>query len=45
VTRKFKPIARASSTGFAAQELHKLLSLVGEYQRTFEEAWNELFET
>lgn len=40
-----KPIALASSTGFAAQELHKLLSLVEEYQRTFEEAWNEFFET
>lgn len=40
-----KPISLASSTGFAAQELNKLLSLVEEHQQTFQEAWNEFFDS
>lgn len=39
-----KPISLASSTGFAAQELNKLLSLVEVHQQTFQEAWNEFFD-
>jgi hypothetical protein len=38
-----KPVAYASSSGFSAQELSKLLKLVEENKEVFEEAWNEFF--
>lgn len=38
-----KPILLASSTGFSAQELNKLLGLVESNQKLFLEAWNEFF--
>lgn len=38
-----RPIALASSVGFSAQELNKLLGLVEVNQQTFVEAWNEYF--
>ena len=40
-----KPIALASSVGFSAQELNKLLGLVEANQQTFIEAWNEYFDS
>ena len=40
-----KPIALASSVGFFAQELNKLLGLVEANQQTFIEAWNEYFDS
>ncbi len=40
-----QPVALASSTGFAAQELTKLHSLVREHEQLFKEAWNEFFGT
>ena len=39
-----QPISLASSTGFAAAELNKLLGLVEAHQQTFQEAWNEFFD-
>ncbi|GEM86806.1 DUF4160 domain-containing protein [Meiothermus granaticius] len=39
-----KPVAYASSSGFSAQELSKLLELVEENRVTFEEAWDEFFD-
>lgn len=38
-----QPVALASSVGFPAQELSKLLRLVEEHQRKFVETWNEFF--
>lgn len=38
-----KPVSLASSSGFAAQELNKLLGLVESHQQVFVEAWNEFF--
>ncbi|CBL43896.1 conserved hypothetical protein [gamma proteobacterium HdN1] len=38
-----RPVSLASSTGFAAHELRKLISLVEEHKQTFEEAWDEFF--
>ena len=38
-----KPILLASSTGFSAPELNKLLGLVETNQKLFLEAWNEFF--
>lgn len=38
-----QPIALASSSGFAAYELKKLINLVSEHQSTFIEAWHEFF--
>ena len=37
------PVALASSTGFAAQELTKMARLVQENTAKFSEAWNEYF--
>lgn len=39
-----RPIVLASSTGFSAQELNRILLLVETYQQTFQEAWNEFFD-
>jgi hypothetical protein len=36
-----RPPALASSTGFSAKELHKLLGMVETRESTFVEAWNE----
>lgn len=38
-----QPVAFASSSGFAAHELKKLVGLVLEHQEAFVEAWNEFF--
>lgn len=38
-----QPVALASSTGFAAQELGKLHGLVRANEALFKEAWNEFF--
>lgn len=38
-----QPVMLASSHGFAAHELKKLIRLVEEHQQTFVEAWNEFF--
>lgn len=38
-----QPVVLASSTGFAAQELTKLHSLVREHELLFKEAWHEFF--
>ncbi len=38
-----KPVAYASSTGFSARELSKLLELIEQHQTTFEEAWHAFF--
>ncbi len=38
-----EPTSLARSTGFAANELTRIASLVIEYKTTFEEAWNEHF--
>jgi Domain of unknown function (DUF4160) len=37
------PVTYASSTGFSANELSKLLKIIIENQLAFEEAWNEYF--
>ena len=37
------PVALASSTGFAAQELTKLHGLVRENEQLFKEVWHEFF--
>ena len=37
------PVALASSTGFAAQELTRLQGLVRENEQLFKEAWHEFF--
>ena len=39
-----RPVSLASSVGFPAQELHKLLELVTANQKTFVEAWDEFFD-
>jgi hypothetical protein len=39
-----KPVLLASSTGFAAHELNKLVGMVEENQTLFVEAWNEFFK-
>ena len=36
-------VALASSVGFAAPEINRLLHLVNEHQSKFVEAWNEFF--
>ena len=38
-----RPTALATSTGFLAPELTKLLSLAREHEEQFVEAWNEFF--
>lgn len=38
-----QPVSYASSIGFSARELSKLLKLVEEHQDTFKEVWNEFF--
>lgn len=38
-----QPVALASSSGFAAHELKKLVGLVLVHQEAFVEAWNEFF--
>lgn len=38
-----QPVALAGSSGFAAHELRKLVSLVEEHQSTLLEAWHEFF--
>ena len=45
MTAKFwlRPVSLASSNGFAAHELRKLISLVEEHKQTFEEAWDGFF--
>ncbi|MDF1483476.1 DUF4160 domain-containing protein [Extensimonas sp. H3M7-6] len=37
------PVMLASSTGFSAQELGKLSTVVREHAMLFSEAWNEFF--
>ncbi len=37
------PVSLASSVGFSAQELHKLLAMVTVKQKIFVEAWDEFF--
>lgn len=39
-----RPVSLASSVGFPAQELNKLLELVTANQKTFVEAWDEFFD-
>ena len=39
------PISLANSTGFTAQELNRLLALVEIHQLTFQEVWNEFFDS
>ncbi len=39
-----KPVALASSTGFAAHELNKLVGMVEKNQNLFVEAWDEFFK-
>ena len=39
-----QPVALASSTGFAAQELTKLHGLVRENEALFKEVWHEFFD-
>lgn len=39
-----KPVALASSTGFAAHELNKLVGMVEQNQNLFVEAWDEFFK-
>jgi hypothetical protein len=38
-----QPVALASSTGFPAHELNRLMRLVEEHQQTLVEAWNAFF--
>jgi hypothetical protein len=38
-----QPVALASSTGFAANELKRLMRLVEDHQQQFVEAWNGFF--
>lgn len=38
-----QPVALASSTGFAAHELNRLMRLVEDHKQMFVEAWNEFF--
>ncbi|MEX0731443.1 MAG: DUF4160 domain-containing protein [Aquisalimonadaceae bacterium] len=38
-----QPVALASSTGFAAHELKRLMRLVEDHQQQFVEAWNGFF--
>jgi len=38
-----RPVALASSTGFASHELTKLMRLAEEHQQTFVEAWDGFF--
>lgn len=38
-----QPVVLASSSGFAAHELKKLVDLVSEHEEAFVEAWNEFF--
>ena len=40
-----RPVALASSSGFPAQELNKLLSMVEANQQTFVESWNGFFSS
>ena len=39
-----RPVSLASSIGFPAQELNKLLCMVEAHQQIFVEAWNEFFD-
>ncbi|MBW2724647.1 MAG: DUF4160 domain-containing protein, partial [Deltaproteobacteria bacterium] len=38
-----RPIALASSTGFAGHELRRLEAMLEYHRNDFEEAWNEFF--
>lgn len=38
-----QPVVLASSTGFAAHELRKVIRLVAEHKEQFMEAWDEFF--
>lgn len=38
-----RPVTLASSSGFSAHELKKLLGSICEHQETLVEAWNEFF--
>ena len=38
-----KPVSLVGSSGFAAQELNRLLGLVETNQQTFVESWDEFF--
>lgn len=38
-----KPVSLASSVGFSAQELNKILGMVEANQQIFVEAWDEFF--
>lgn len=38
-----QPVILASSSGFAAHELKKLVGLVSEHEEAFVETWNEFF--
>ena len=40
-----QPTMLASSSGFTAHELRRLIDVVEEHQHTFLEAWNEFFGT
>lgn len=40
-----KPVSLASSVGFPAQELNKLLAMVEAHQQAFVGAWDEFFGT
>lgn len=40
-----KPVSLADSTGFAAQELNRLLGQVEANQQTFVEVWDEFFSS
>ncbi len=40
-----KPLALASSTGFAPHELTRLMRIVEQHQHKFVEAWNEFFKS
>lgn len=39
------PVSLATSTGFPAHELNKLLRLVEDHEAQFAEAWNEYFRS
>lgn len=39
-----QPTALASSSGFSARELTRLLALAREHEQQFKEAWHEFFD-
>jgi hypothetical protein len=40
-----RPVALASNHGFHGRELREIERLIRQYRQTFEEAWNEYFDT